>query len=88
VFDTLTDHNLGELLRLGLCVTINSDDPAYFGGYIGENFRAARDALGLTRGDIVHLARNSFQASFLSPVEKRGRLEDIDRYVADHAGGA
>jgi adenosine deaminase len=86
VFDTMADHNLRELLRLGLCVTVNSDDPAYFGGYIGENYCAARDALGLTREEIVHLARNSFQAAFLSPVEKRGRLEDIDRYVADQPG--
>jgi adenosine deaminase len=87
VFDTMANHNLKRLLALGLCVTINSDDPAYFGGYVAENFRAARDALHLTREEIVHLARNSFQASFLSPMEKRGRLEDIDRFVADHAGG-
>ncbi len=88
VFDTMAGHNLRKLLELGLCVTVNSDDPAYFGGYIGENFRAARDALALTREQIAHLARNSFQASFLSPMEKRGHLEDIDRFVADHASAA
>ena len=83
VFDTMAAHNLRQLLQLGLCVTINSDDPAYFGGYVAENYSAARDALGLTREEIVHLARNSFLASFLSPMEKRGRLEEIDRFVAD-----
>ena len=86
VFHSMADHNLRRLMELGLCVTVNSDDPAYFGGYIADNFRAARDALGLSKEEIVHLARNSFQASFLSPMDKRGRLEDIDRFVADHAG--
>lgn len=85
VFDTMARHNLRKLLQLGLCVSINSDDPAYFGGYVAENYLAARDALHLTREEIVHLARNSFLASFLSPMEKRGRLEDVDRFVADHA---
>ena len=84
VFDAMADHNLRRLLEQGVCVTINSDDPAYFGGYVGANFRAAREALGLTRDEIVALARNSFLASFLSPVEKRGRLEDIDFFLADH----
>ena len=86
VFDTMADHNLRRLMELGLCVTINSDDPAYFGGYVAENYRAARDALGLTREEIIHLARNSFLASFLNPMDKRARLEDVDRFVADHAG--
>jgi adenosine deaminase len=86
VFDTMEAHNLRRLLAQGVCVTINSDDPAYFGGYVAANFCAARDALGLTRDEIVTLARNSFLASFLSPVEKRGRLEDIDLYLADHPG--
>jgi len=86
VFDTMADHCLKKLLRAGLVVTVNSDDPAYFGGYVAENYEAVRDALGLTRADLVLLARNSFQASFLSPVEKRGHLEEIDRFVADHPG--
>jgi adenosine deaminase len=84
VFDTMADHNLGRLLDLGLCVTVNSDDPAYFGGYVGENYRAAQRALGLTPEHIARLARNSFQASFLSPAEKRARLDEVDRFVADH----
>jgi adenosine deaminase len=83
VFDTMAAHNLKRLLDAGLCVTVNSDDPAYFGGYVAANYRAARDALGLTRQDIVHLARNSFQASFLSPGEKRAHLAEVDAFAAD-----
>jgi len=83
VFDTMAEHCLVKLLREGLCATVNSDDPAYFGGYVVENYRAVRDALGLTRADLVQLARNSFQASFLSATEKRHHLEEMDRFVAD-----
>ena len=57
-------HNLARMLRAGLCVTINSDDPAYFGGYMTTNFIATADALDLTRDELVQLARNSFSASF------------------------
>lgn len=81
VFDTMAAHNLKRLLDAGLCVTVNSDDPAYFGGYVAANYRAARDALGLTRQEIVHLAGNSFQASFLSPGEKRARLAEVDAFA-------
>jgi adenosine deaminase len=65
VFDSLRDHNLKRLLDLGLKVTINSDDPAYFGGYIGDNYVATAEALGLTREEIEKIARNSFEASFV-----------------------
>jgi adenosine deaminase len=64
VFDTMKDHPLRTMLQRGLKVTINSDDPAYFGGYIGENYSAAADALGLTNDELEQLARNSFEASF------------------------
>ncbi len=84
VFDAMKVHSLKRMLDLGLCVTVNSDDPAYFGGYVGENFRAAREALGLSREQVVRLARNSFQASFLSPGEKRARLDEVDRFAASH----
>jgi adenine deaminase len=80
VFDSMADHNLKRLLDLGLCVTVNSDDPAYFGGYVAENYRAAAEALGLGRDDIVRLARNSFTASFLGPAEKQAWLDRIDVY--------
>jgi adenosine deaminase len=88
VFDTMQDHNLGRLLELGLCVTVNSDDPAYFGGYVGANFRAARESLGLDTGQVVRLARNSFSAAFLTPPEKRAHLDEVDRFVADHRDAA
>ena len=70
VFDTLEQHNLKELMAQGLHVTINSDDPAYFGGYIGENFIRTQQALDLDAEDIRSLAINSFTASFLSDAEK------------------
>jgi adenosine deaminase len=85
VFDTMAQHNLKRMLDLGLCVTVNSDDPAYFGGYVGANYRAAQESLGLTRDEIVRLARNSFQASFLAPGEKRARLAEVDQFAADHS---
>lgn len=64
VFDKMADHPLRTMLARGLKVTINSDDPAYFGGYVNENYIAAADALGLTRAELEQLARNSFEASF------------------------
>jgi adenosine deaminase len=82
VFDSMENHNLKQLLDRGLCVTINSDDPAYFGGYLTENFLAAQKALGLNRDDIGRLARNSFLAAFLTPNEKQILLQELDEYVA------
>ena len=64
VFDTMRDHTLRELLHRGVKITINSDDPAYFGGYVNENYLAAADALGLTRDEVELIAQNSFDASF------------------------
>ena len=66
VFDTMRDHPLRTMLKRGLKVTINSDDPAYFGGYINENYLAVAEALDLTRAELEQLARNSFEASFPS----------------------
>jgi adenosine deaminase len=65
VFRTMADHNLMALLDQGLCITINADDPAYFGGYLLDNFIAVRDALGMTESQARQLARNSLTASFL-----------------------
>ena len=81
VFDTLEDHNLGKLLEAGLCATINSDDPAYFGGYIGENFQQTQRALGLGPDEIITLARNSFAASFLSEQDKERHYSEIDGLI-------
>jgi adenosine deaminase len=82
VFPDLRSHNLKQLLDRGLLVTVNSDDPAYFGGYVGENFRASAAALDLSREQLLRLARNSFVASFLSDDSKRGYLEELDRFAA------
>jgi adenosine deaminase len=71
VFDRLDQHNLGRLLDAGLCVTVNSDDPAYFGGYINDNFVQTFEALPqLTARHAYLLAKNSFQASFVSEAQK------------------
>jgi len=78
VFPSPEKHNLRRLLAQGLCVTINSDDPAYFGGYVNENFLVAQRALGLTQEEIHQLARNSFEASFLTASERRRLIAEVD----------
>jgi len=78
VFDRLEDHNLKSLLDAGVKVTVNSDDPAYFGGYVAENFVATAKALDLTRGEIVRLARNSIEAAFLSRDQRESLLAELD----------
>ncbi|MCZ6677607.1 MAG: adenosine deaminase, partial [Candidatus Poribacteria bacterium] len=78
VVDTLEEHNLKGLLEAGLCATINSDDPAYFGGYIGENFLRSTEALDLNADDIYILAKNAFTASFLSEKEKERYIAELD----------
>jgi adenosine deaminase len=82
IFRSLEEHNLKRLLDAGLCVTINSDDPAYFGGYLTDNYLAAARALGLRRDDVRRLAANAFEASFLPAAEKRALLRELDAYVA------
>jgi adenosine deaminase len=85
VFDSIQDHHLKQMLDLGLCVTVNSDDPAYFGGYVDENFHAAQAGLHLSRDDIHRLVKNSFQASFLDKETKQRLLEELDDYLAAHS---
>jgi adenosine deaminase len=82
VFESMEKHNLKQLLDRGLCVTINSDDPAYFGGYLTENFLAAQKAFSLNRHDISCLVRNAFRAAFLSPDGKQRLLSELDNYLA------
>jgi adenine deaminase len=74
-------HNLKRLLERGLCVTVNSDDPAYFGGYLLENYLAVKDGLGLSDADLAQLARNSFEASFLDQPAKDRWMAAVDAYV-------
>jgi adenosine deaminase len=78
VFDSIDEHNLPELLDAALCVTINSDDPAYFGGYINENFIAVQEAFNLTKEELANLARNSFEAAFLSDAQRRQISQELD----------
>jgi adenosine deaminase len=78
VFERLEDHNLKRLLDSGVLVTVNSDDPAYFGGYVLDNYLAIADALDLTREDLVVLARNSIEASFLPIRAKAALLTELD----------
>lgn len=81
VFEELADHNLKELLRLGLRVTVNSDDPAYFGGYLTENLLASSRALGLQRDEIERLARNAIEAAFIGPQSKKALVEELDTFL-------
>lgn len=78
VFPDLEHHNFRQLFERGLRVTINSDDPAYFGGYIGENYVATARALGVTGAQMHEVARNSFLASFLGEDEKQRHLAAVD----------
>jgi adenosine deaminase len=82
VFPDLRSHNLKRMLDRGLLVTVNSDDPAYFGGYVADNFQASAAALDLSREQQLQLAKNSFVASFLSVDAKRAHIQDLDRFSA------
>ena len=79
-FDSMEDHNLKRLLDRGLRVTVNSDDPAYFGGYMTENYLAVQTALNLDLEDIRSLAKNAVQASFVSQQEKQVLLDELGDY--------
>jgi adenosine deaminase len=86
VFDVMGKHNLRTLLDAGLVATVNSDDPAYFGGYMNDNFIAAFEALPLDASHAKTLARNSFAASFLDPEKKREFLAEVDAFFAKADG--
>ncbi|EQB29775.1 adenosine deaminase [Sphingobium ummariense] len=82
VIDRMEDHPIDRMLEQGLHATINSDDPAYFGGYVADNYRAVAAARGLTRAQLATLARNSFIGSFLPPDAVSAHLKRIDTYLA------
>jgi adenosine deaminase len=82
VVSDLAHHPIKRMLDMGLKATINSDDPAYFGGYVNANFSAVTKAVGLTRDEIVTLAKNSFTGAFLTPAEIAAHLAEIDAYCA------
>jgi adenosine deaminase len=77
----MKDHPLKIMLGHGLKATVNSDDPAYFGGYMNENFLAAAEALDLTREDIITLAKNAIEISFLTPEQKEQKAHELQNYV-------
>lgn len=83
VVKDLAHHPLRRMMDKGLVVTVNSDDPAYFGGYVNDNFRAVADALALTREEIVAIVRNSVQASLMPAAAKNEALAGIDRVMAE-----
>ena len=81
VFDTMAEHPLRILIERGLQVSVNSDDPAYFGGYVADNFAAVRAGLGMTDAELAQCARNSFEASFLDDETRRTYLAELDAAV-------
>ena len=83
VFPDLKDHSLKKLLDLNVRVTVNSDDPAYFGGYLTENFLQIQRALSLSKGDILKLIENSFAASFIADTEKENLIEELRRRAVE-----
>ncbi|AUU21349.1 adenosine deaminase [Aeromonas caviae] len=84
VFDQMAHHNVLRLLEQGLCVTVNSDDPAYFGGYLGANFQALADGLGASQEQLCRLSLNAVEASWLSLADKVRLTRDIRLHAALH----
>jgi adenosine deaminase len=81
-FTRLEDHTLPRMLEFGLNVSINSDDPAYFGGYVGDNYVATHHSLDLPTDQMITLARNSLQATFLPENEKKSLVAELEDYTA------
>jgi len=84
VITEMKDHPLRRMLNAGLCATVNSDDPAYFGGYMTENYLAVYDALDLTRPEIEQLGRNSYRGSFMTDSDKRRALDTYDAFASQN----
>lgn len=78
--DTLSEHPLPRMLQRGLNVSVNSDDPAYFGGYLDENFRQLRAAFGFSTGELADLAANSVRSAFLTDTRRRELLAEVDQW--------
>lgn len=83
VVNDMVDHPLKKMLDNGLYATINSDDPAYFGGYLNDNYRAVADALALSKEDLTTLAVNSFLGSFLDPSDKAAHIKNVTDYAGE-----
>ncbi len=80
VVKDMKDHPLKEMLQLGLKATVNSDDPAYFGGYMNDNFKAVAEALDLSKDDLIQLSKNAFEASFINEDLKQKYLSQLDTF--------
>ena len=80
VFDDMGQHNIKQLLDLGVRVTVNSDDPAYFGGYMNENFIATQTGLDLSKDDLYQIGRNAIEASFINADRRRQLMDELDVY--------
>jgi adenosine deaminase len=87
VFSSMERHNLKELLKHGLVATVNSDDPAYFGGYLVDNFIAAQRPLGLVRQDVLTLALNAVEAAFVDAERREQLKEELIRFAEVHPDG-
>jgi adenosine deaminase len=84
VIQDMIDHPISEMLENGMVATVNSDDPAYFGGYMNENYLAVAEALNLSMEQITQLAKNSFEASFLDEMEKQVMIGKVEQYYQEH----
>ena len=84
VFEEMEEHNIVELLRQGLCVTINSDDPAYFGGYMTDNFNAVADAHPMSHEELAQFTLNAIEASFISDQEKQQMKNTVHKFLTIH----
>jgi len=85
VFGSMAEHTLPQLLAAGVRVTVNSDDPAYFGGYLNDNIRAVQAAFGFDAATWQRIARNSFEASFVDAAQKAAWIAELDRVVGQGA---
>lgn len=85
VVEDLAHHPLRRMMDKDLLVTLNSDDPAYFGGYVNDNYRALQTSLALTRSELVAIARNSFSAAMMTEADRRAALAKFDAAIADTA---
>ncbi|NKB61488.1 MAG: adenosine deaminase [Gammaproteobacteria bacterium] len=82
VVDHMQNHPIRKMLDLGLCATVNSDDPAYFGGYMTENYNAITQSLGLNKEEIITLAKNGIESSFAPKQRKQALLEELSEYAS------
>ncbi|WP_186644275.1 adenosine deaminase [Fluviispira vulneris] len=86
VFQNMSEHNIRDLYLKGACVTINSDDPSYFGGYLADNYLECQKHLNFSFIELIQIAKNSFLASFLSEEEKLLKIEELENFVKNLSG--